>query len=216
MKKHNKYNIRKPIAEKFLNYAEKHIKTIIIIFIAAIIFTPIIVKHCYCSNANRTFSAEIMLTYIESAIMGSATFFAAIIALFVGQHSSKLQEKLYVFEHMNKIRPFFYLTVEKNQNNTYNLKLKNMSENFAKDIYLYEGIQFSNFINKSKTENRCMAVDNENVENGKDDEDIIHITKSDCSGLENGYPKEILVGFSDIDDNSYQQIFKKEAETYVK
>lgn len=195
---------RKPIAEKFLNNAETHIKTIVIIFVATIIFAPLIIKHCVCTTVN--ISAETMVSYIGNALSSLATFFAAVIALFIGQRSSTMQERIFFFERRDKIRPYFCLTVKKNQNKTYNLTLKNISENFAKDIYLYDGVIISDFIDKQKEKKFCISFDDEKIKG------VPHIVNSDCYDLENDYPKEIVVGFSDIDNNDIQQVFKREAE----
>lgn len=203
-----KYKKRNPIAEKFLNFAEEHITMIVIIFVAAVIFAPIIVKHCYCCNVNRFFSSETMLTYIENTIMGLATFFAAVVALLVGQRSSIMQERTNEQNRIDEALPLLHLEIEKNTEKTYQLTLHNLTDKVAKDIYICEGETILPYLKGNETQTITIKFEKNSELEG------FYIKDSNCFSMSDTSIEWIHLAYADIYDNYMGGTFKKNSRGY--
>ncbi len=202
------YKVRKPISEKFMNFVERHMKAIVIVFIITVVLIPVACSiHINFQFKFGGLSRAGLLSYLGDAIASIATLFTAMVALCTAQQSSVLQERIFLAESKDRQRSMFSLSLNKRENEVYELTLKNVSDNPAKEIYLYDGTLISQFIDKGKTI-KCKITFNKEVSGA------INIDNTDCYDLVNGYPKEIVLGFSDLYGNDTQQTFKRESDNY--
>lgn len=183
------------------NVIDKHLLKIIIVLIVISIIAPFAVG-VICSRLNSNgISADGILSYVGNIIVGVITLLVAFIAIYQSKRAWNLESEQQIERRKELIRPNLQIFFEKNEDDSYTIKIYNQSDNIATHICAFVS-NISPFVKKEHHVERKIRFDDNACK------EALLVDDFGCEFDEAGYPKEINLIYNDKDNNVLSQTFK--------
>lgn len=197
-----KRNYKKDISKKFLEATNNHLILILVILFVLVLLFPVLIcvfyKYLLCKPS---ISADGMIGYLGATISSFIALFIAFIGIYKNNENEELQEDLQINLRRKQIRPILHPCLYSENDDLY-LIVENLSSNAAFSPVLF-GKDIANFITSNNPIKIKIVFTND-----LQDPDVYVFDESFYELNEDGYPRELIFVYSDVDNNIITERFK--------